>query len=184
MYRKNLSFKSTIVKVAFLYFFIYLLSLFLRHSNILDNLLIETEFKYLIFINMISISLGLPLSILFDLILIKSFGLIYIIFFTPVLALLGLIQVLFFRKTDIKLSKNFLLKKFRTNQLVSSIKNFTLKPTFILLIRTFPILPFSIGSFFIASSDIKKRIIFLYSLAGGYFYYFSIFLIMKSAAWD
>ncbi len=184
MYRKNLSFKSTIVKVTFLYFLIYLLSLFLRHSNILDNLLIETEFKYLIFINIISISLGLPLSILFDLLLIKSFGLIYIIFFTPVLALLGLIQVIFFRKTDIKLSKNFLLKKIKTNQLLSSIKNFTLKPNFILLIRTFPILPFSLGSFFIASSNIRKRIIFLYSLAGGYFYYFSIFLIMQSAALD
>lgn len=185
MYRKNLKFKSTILKVFILYLVIYLFALFLRYSNILDNLLIGIEFKYLIFINIISITLGLPLSILFDLLLIKFFGLIYIIFFTPVLALLGYVQVLFFRKTNIKLSKtNFLLKKIKNNKLSQSIKNFTLKPTFILLIRTFPILPFTLGSFFIASSDIKKRIIFLYSLAGGYFYYFSIFLIMKFATLD
>ena len=182
MYRKNINFKYTLIKVFFLYLIIYLLSLFLRQSNVLNDLLIEIELKYLMFINIISISLGLPLSILFDLILIKFFGLIYIIFFSPILALLGFIQVLFFRKTKIKLSKNFLLKKIRNKQLSNSIKNFTFKPIIILLIRTFPILPFTVGSFLIASTDIKKRIIFLFSLAGGYFYYFSIYLIIKSTS--
>ena len=182
MYRKNLNFKFNILKLFILYLVIYFFALFLRHSNILDNLLIGIEFKYLIFINIISISLGLPLSILFDVLLVKFFGPIYIILFTPVLALLGCIQVLFFRKANIKLSnKNFLLKKFKNNKLSTSIRNYILQPNFILLIRTFPILPFSLGSFFIASSEIKKRIIFLYSLAGGYFYYFSIFLIIRSA---
>ena len=182
MYRKNLNFKSATSRIFFLYLVIYLFALFLRQSDILDNLLQGIEFKYLIFINIISISLGLPLSILFDLLLIKFFGLIYIIFFAPVLATLGFIQVLFFRKINLKLPKKmFIFKKISNNKISNSLKNFTLKPTFILLIRTFPILPFSLGSFFIASSDIKKRIIFLYSLAGGYFYYFSIFFIMKSA---
>ena len=180
MYRKNINFKYTLIKVFFLYLIIYLISLFLRQSNLLNDLLIGIELRYLIFLNVISIFLGLPLSILFDLILIKFFGLVYIIFFTPILALLGFVQVLLFRKTHLILSKNFLLKRIRNNQLSNSIKNFTFKPTFILLIRTFPILPFSLGSFLIASSVVKRRIIFLYSLAGGYFYYFSIFLIMKS----
>ena len=182
MYRKNLISNSTLLKVFILYLVIYLFALFLRQSDILDNLLQGIEFKYLIFINIISISLGLPLSILFDLLLIKFFGLIYIIFFAPVLASIGFIQVIFFRKTNLKLpNKIFIFKKISNNKISNSIKSFTLKPTFILLIRTFPILPFSLGSFFIASSVIKKRIIFLYSLAGGYFYYFSIFFIMKSA---
>lgn len=182
MYRKNLDSESILLKIFILYLIIYLSAFFLRHNNILDHLLIGIEFRYLILMNIISISLGIPVTILFDLLLIKLFGPIYILFFSPILALLGIIQILLFRKTNLKLSKNnYLLKRIRRQKILKSIKNFTFHPPFILLIRTFPILPFSLGSFLIASSEIKIRIIFLYSLVGCYLYYFSIFLIMNVA---
>ena len=162
MFRKKLNINSTIFKIFFLYLIIYLLAIFLRQSNILDNLLVLIEFKYLIFLNIISIFLGLPLSILFDVLLLKFFGIIYVLFFSPVSALLGLIQIIFFRKTNIKLSKKFFLNKIKKNNQISNlIKNFTLQPKFVFLIRAFPIFPFCLGSLFIASSEIKKRKILL-----------------------
>ena len=51
---------------------------------------------------------------------------------------------------------------------------------FILIIRTFPILPFILGSYCIASSEINNKLIVLYSLVGSYFYYFSLFFIIQS----
>jgi len=67
-----------------------------------------------------------------------------------------------------------------SKQLLTGV-NFTFKPIFILIIRTFPILPFSLGSYFIASSEINKKLIIIYSLIGAYFYYISLFLIIQSA---
>ena len=129
MSRKNLNFKSTIFKILIFYIIIYLLSYFLRYSNGFENFIIYIEYRYLALINIISIFLGLPLSIVFDFIF----------------------------------------------------ENITFKPIFILIIRTFPILPFSVGSYFIASSEINKRFIVVNSLFGAYFYYLFLFLIIKSA---
>ncbi|KGG03490.1 hypothetical protein EU99_1075 [Prochlorococcus marinus str. MIT 9321] len=182
MSRKNLNFKSTIFKIFIFYIVIYLFALFLRYSNGFDNLIIEIEYKYLASINIFSILLGLPLSIVFDLILIKFFGLKYIIFFAPILTILGMAQIIFLRKTNLRFSKNIsLIKNIRNHRLKYIFENITFKPIFILIIRTFPIIPFSLGSYFIASSTIKKRLIMIYSLFGSYFYYFSLFLIIRSA---
>ena len=141
---------------------IYLLALFLRYSNGFENLIINIEYRYLALINIISIFLGLPLSIVFDFILIKFFGLKYIILFAPILTTLGVAQIILFKKINLRFSKKILF-----------IKN-------ILIIRAFPILPFSLGSYFIASSKINKILIVLYSLVGAYFYYFSLFLIIQN----
>ena len=161
---------------------IYLFALFLRYSNGFENLIIDIEYKYLVLINIISIFLGLPISILIDFILIKFFGFNYIIFFAPILTTLGVIQIILFRKTNFIFSKNFpLIKNIKNNRMEHIFKNITFKPIFILIIRTFPILPFSLGSYFIASSEINKRLIIFYSLVGAYFYYFSLFFIIHSA---
>ena len=182
MFRKNLNFKSIIFKFLIFYVAIYLFSLFLRYSDGFENLIIDLEYKYLALINIISIFLGLPLSIVFDLILIKIFGLKYIILFAPILTILGFAQIILLRKTNFRFSKNNpFIKNIRNHRLKHIFDNITFKPIFILIIRTFPILPFSLGSYFIASSDINKRIIMIYSLFGAYFYYFSLFLIIKSA---
>jgi hypothetical protein len=182
MSRKNLNLKSTIFKIFIFYIIIYLFALFLRYNNGFENLIIEIEYKYLALINIISIFLGLPLSIVFDFILIKFFGLKYIIIFAPILTILGVAQIILLRKTKFRFSKNIsFIKNIRNHRLKHIFENITFKPIFILIIRTFPILPFSLGSYFIASSEINKRWIILYSLFGAYFYYFSLFFIIKSA---
>ena len=182
MSRKNLNLKPTIFKIFIFYMAIYLFALFLRYSNGFENLIIDIEYKYLVLINIISIFLGLPISILIDFILIKFFGFNYIIFFAPILTTLGVIQIMLFRKTNFIFSKNIpLIKNIKNNRMKHIFENITFKPIFILIIRTFPILPFSLGSYFIASSEINKRLIIFYSLVGAYFYYFSLFFIIHSA---
>ena len=182
MSRKNLNLKPTIFKIFIFYMAIYLFALFLRYSNGFENLIIDIEYKYLVLINIISIFLGLPISILIDFILIKFFGFNYIIFFAPILTTLGVIQIILFRKTNFIFSKNIpLIKNIKNNRMKHIFENITFKPIFILIIRTFPILPFSLGSYFIASSEINKRLIIFYSLVGAYFYYFSLFFIIQSA---
>ena len=182
MSRKSLNLKSTIFKIFVFYIIIYLFALFLRYNNGFENLIIDIEYRYLVLINIISIFLGLPLSILFDFILIKYFSLKYIIFFAPVLTILGVAQIILLRKTNFIFSKNIpFIKNIRNHRLKHIFENITFKPIFILIIRTFPILPFSLGSYLIASSKINKRMTIIYSLFGAYFYYFSLFFIIKSA---
>ena len=182
MSRKNLNLKSTIFKIFIFYLIIYLFALFLRYSNDFENLIIGIEYRYLALINIFSIFLGLPLSILFDFLLIKFFGFKYIIFFAPTLTILGLFQISLLRKTNLKFSKNIpFIKNIRNHRLKNIFENITFKPIFILILRTFPILPFSLGSYFIASSEINKKLIIFYSLLGAYFYYFSLFFIIQSA---
>ena len=182
MSRKNLNLKSTIFKIFIFYVIIYLFAIFLRYNNGFENLIIDIEYRYLASINIISIFLGLPLSIVFDFILIKFFGFKYIIFFAPILTILGVTQIILLRKTNFRLSKNIpFIKNMRNHRLKYIFENISFKPIFILIIRTFPILPFTLGSYFIASSDINKRLIMLHSLLGAYFYYFSLFFIIKSA---
>ena len=181
MSRKNLTLKPTIFKFFIFYLAIYVFAVFLRYSNGFENFIIDIEYRYLALINIISIFLGLPISILFDLILIKFFGFKYIIFFAPILTTLGVFQILLLRKVNFTLLKNTpFIKNINNHRFKNIFEKITFKPIFILIIRTFPILPFSFGSYFIASSEIKKRLIIAYSLIGSYFYYFSLFFIIKS----
>lgn len=181
MFRKNLNFKPTIFKFFIFYVGIYLFALFFRYSYDFENLIIDIEYRYLALINIISIFLGLPISILIDFILIKFFGLNYIIFFAPILTILGFFQIILLRKTNFIFSKNIpFIKNINNHRLKHIFENITFKPILILIIRTFPILPFSLGSYFIASSQINKRLIILNSLIGAYFYYFSLFFIIQS----
>ena len=182
MFRKNLNLKPAIFKIFIFYIAIYLLALFLKYSSGFENLIMDIEYRYLALINIISILFGLPISILFDLILIKFFGFNYVVFFAPILTILGVLQIILLRKTNLLFSKNVpFLKNIRNHHLKNIFENFTFKPIFILIIRNFPILPFSLGSYFIASSQINKRLIIIYSLIGAYLYYISLFLIIQSA---
>ena len=182
MSRKNLNLKSTIFKIFIFYIIIYLFALFLRYNNGFENIIIDIEYRYLALINIISIFLGLPLSIVFDFILIKFFGLKYIIFFAPILTILGVVQIILLRRTILSFSENIpFIKNIRDHRLKHIFENIAFRPIFILIIRTFPILPFSLGSYLIASSEINKKLIIIYSLFGAYFYYFLLFCIIKIA---
>ena len=162
MSRKNLNFKPTIFKIFIFYIVIYLFALFLRYSNGFENLIIDIEYKYLALINIISIFLGLPLSIIFDFMLIKLFGFYYVLFFSPALSILSVIQVLILRKIKFKFFKNILfLKKPEKNNLFKLFENVSFRSFYILIIRSFPILPHVLGSYIIASSKIKKKVILI-----------------------
>ena len=182
MHRKDLNLKSIIFKVLFIYLGVYFVALIFRYNYDLESLLNNFQYKYLILMNVISISLGLPLSIIFDVILIKLFGLNYVVFFSPFLTFLGLLQVLILRKINFKFSRNILFLKIpEKNNLYKFLEKVSYKPVNILLIRTFPILPFFLGSYFIASSKNNRSIILINSLLGSFFYYLLLFLIVGNA---
>jgi len=179
MYKKDLNFKSIILKVFFTYLVVYFLALIFRYNYDIEALLINIQYKYLIILNMISIFLGLPLSIIFDFILLKIFGFNYVLFFSPVLTILSVIQVLILRKIKFKFSRNILfLKKRKKNNLYKFFENITFRSFYILIIRSFPILPHALGSYIIASSKIKKKVILINTFFGSFFYYVFLYLII------
>ena len=112
MYREDLNFKAIINKILFIYCGIYLLALIFRSNYDIESLLNSFHHRYLIFLNLISISMGLPLSIIFDLILIKLFGAYYILFFTPVLTSLGFVQIMILRKINFNFSRSIFFLEF------------------------------------------------------------------------
>ena len=73
--------KSLIFKVFFTYLLVYFLALIFKYTYDIESLVNNIQYKYLIALNMVSIFLGLPLSIIFDFILVKLFGLYYGLFF-------------------------------------------------------------------------------------------------------
>ncbi len=182
MYREELNYKSITFKVLFIYLVVYFLALIFKYNFDIETLLNNVHYKYLIFLNIISISFGLPLTIIFDFILIKFFGLYYILFFSPVLTFLGLFQVLILRKINFKFSRSILfLKNPKKTYLYKFFEKINFNSSYILILRTFPILPFFLGSYFIALSKNKKRIIFINSFLGSCFYYLFLFLIIGNA---
>ena len=179
MYIKNLNLKPVIFKIIFTYLVVYLLVLIFRYNYDIELLLSNVQYKYLIALNIVSIFSGLPLTIIFDFMLIKLFGFYYVLFFTPVLTILGVIQILILRKINLEFFKRItLVKKPEKNTLYKYFKNVNFKSFYILIIRSFPIIPHILGSYIIASSKLKKRVILLYTFLGSFFYYLFLFLII------
>ncbi len=179
MNKKEQIFKSAIFKIFFTYLVVYFLSLIFKYTYDLESLLNNIQSQYLIALNIISIFLGLPLSIVFDFVLIKLFGIYYVLFFPPALTVLSVIQVLILRKIKFKFSSNiFFLKKPEKNNLFKFFNNVSFRPFYILIIRSFPILPHILGSYIIASTKIKKNVIIVNTFLGSYFYYIFLFLII------
>ena len=179
MFKKDHNFKSIVFKVFFTYLVVYLLALIVKYNYDLEFLLNNIQYKYLIVLNLISIFLGLPLSIIFDFMLIKLFGLNYVLFFSPALTILSVIQVLILKKINFKfLSSIFLYKKLENNYFLKLFENFSFRSSYILVIRSFPILPHILGSYIIASSNIKKKFILINTFLGSVFYYVMLYLII------
>ena len=179
MNKKDLNFKSVIFKIFFTYLGVYFLALIFKYTYDLESLFNNIQYKYLIALNIVSIFLGLPLSIIFDFILIKIFGLNYVLLFSPALTILSAIQVLILRKIKIKFSRNILFfKKPEKNNLYQFFDNINFRSFYILIIRSFPILPHILGSYIIASSKIKKKVILINTFFGSFFYYVFLYLII------
>ena len=179
MFKENLNLKPVIFKIFFTYLVVYFLALIFKHTYDIESLLINVHYEYLIALNIISILLGLPLSIIFDFILVKLFGLHYVLFFSPALTIISFIQVLILRKIKFKFSRPILfLQRQEKNNLYKFFKNITFKPSYILIIRSFPIIPHVLGSYIIATSKIKKKIILLNTFLGSFFYYAFLYSII------
>jgi len=130
MNRKGLNFKSAIFKIFFTYLGVYFLALIFKYNYDLESLFNNIQYKYLITLNIVSIFFGLPLSIIFDFILIKIFGLNYVLYFSPALTILSVIQVLILRNIKFKFSRNILfLKKPEKNNFYKFFDNITFKST-------------------------------------------------------
>ncbi len=181
MSKKEKNLKSVILKIFFTYLFVYILALVFRYNNDVESVLNNIQYRYLIVLNLISIFLGLPLSIIFDFILIKLFGLYYVLFFSPSLTILSFVQVLIMRKINLKLlNRTYFFKKIENNYLLKLFKNITFRSSYILILRSFPILPHIFGSYIIASSQIKKNEILIYTFLGSVFYYIFLYLIISN----
>jgi len=180
MNQKDLNFKSVIFKIFFTYLAVYFFALIFKYTYDFESLFNNIQYKYLIALNLVSIFLGLPLSIIFDFILLKIFGLNYVLLFSHALTILSVIQVLILRKIKFKLSRNILfLKKTEKNKLYKFFDNITFRSFYILIIRSFPILPHVLGSYIIASSKIKKKVILINTFFGSFFYYVFLYLIIR-----
>jgi len=176
---KVMNYKSVIFKIFFTYLLVYFLGLIFKYTFDFESLLHNIQYEYLIILNIFSIFLGLPISIVFDFILIKSFGLYYVLFFSPALTILSVIQVLILRKIKFKFSRNILfLKRKEKNNIYRFFENITFRSFYILIIRSFPILPHVLGSYIIASSKIQEKVIILNTFLGSFFYYIFLFLII------
>ena len=177
---KNLNFKSAIYKIFFTYLVVYFFALIFKYNYDLESLFNNIQYKYLIALNIVSIFLGLPLSIIFDFILLKVFGFNYILLFSPALTILSVIQVLILRHIKFKFSRNILfIKKPEKNNLYKFFENITFRSFYILIIRSFPILPHVLGSYIIASSKITKKVILINTFFGSFFYYVFLYLIIR-----
>ena len=174
-----MNFKSVIFKIFVTYLVVYFLALISKYTFDIELIFNNIQYKYLIALNILSIFLGLPISIVFDFILIKLFGFYYVLFFSPALTILSVIQVLILRRIKFKFSRNSLfLKKPEKNNIYKFFENVSFRSFYILIIRSFPILPHVFGSYIIASSKIKKRIILFNTFLGSFFYYVFLFLII------
>ena len=132
MSKRNLNYKSVIFKIFFTYLGVYFFALVLKYNYDLESLFNNIQYKYLIALNIVSIFLGLPLSIIFDFILLKIFGLTYVLLFSPALTILSVIQVLILRKIKFKFSRNIL---FLNNPEKNNLYKFFGKITFLSLIH-------------------------------------------------
>ena len=180
MNKKDIIFKSAIFKILFTYVVVYFLALVFKYTYDLESLLKNIQYQYLIALNIISIFLGLPLSIIFDFVLINLLGIYYVLFFSPALTILSVSQVLILRKIKFKFSRNILfLKGTEKNNLYKYLEKITFRSPYILIIRSFPIIPHILGSYIIASSKIKKKAILINTFLGSFFYYIFLFTIIR-----
>ena len=171
-----MKYTSVIFKVFITYLGVYFLALIFKYTYDLESLLNNIQYQYLIALNIISIFLGLPLSIIFDFVLIKLFGIYYVLYFSPALTLISVVQVLILRKIKFKFSRNiFFLKGIEKNNLYKFLEKISFRSSYILIIRSFPIIPHILGSYIIASSKIKNKVILINTFLGSFFYY--IFLL-------
>lgn len=174
-----------ILRYLILYFLVaYLGGLAIRSIGPIASILENITPSFLLALNALSLFAGLPLSILFDLLLFRVYGAFYLAFWPIVVALVtgvhvGLLRI-FGERHALKvlmMDHDMIGKKLKglSTFLGSGLNSVIL----ILFVRAVPVLPFVAGSIAIAALPTRLRCVFLASLAGSYLYYCIVFLGFK-----
>lgn len=163
--------------------FTYLVTLFviniLRIGIIDESFLSSIPRFFLLIINSILFSIGIPIPIILDIVLINHYGIFYLFLFPLLIGIISSLHVYFFRKKKLQfILWDYLIQHNRSRKWISNFK-FRINSFKIVLIRSLPIFPFLFGNYIISSSRIHIYKIFGLNLIGSYFYYLSLYVVIK-----
>ena len=120
---------------------------------------------------------GTPLPFILDLILIKAYGISYILIVPLIIGLICLIHCILIRKANlsIPLWDRITKKNQQTIQLIKGKFNIGIKE--IITIRSLPLMPFILGNLIIAKSNFNLKEILIFTSIGSYIYYFILYIL-------
>ncbi len=165
-----------------IYTCVFSCGIFLRSFSDFSDYINEFPTLFIIYLNFFSLLVGLPLSLVFDLVIIDQIGFIYVIFSPILIGLITCMHVIYFRnayKKNLIKAMNSYLKNKKLIRLIKFYNIIKSKKYFILIIRSFPIFPFLLGSYFISLSNYSLRDIFTFSVIGTYAYYMIFYFLQN-----
>ena len=167
-------------KISFTYLFALLLVNFLRVGFIDEIFLSRIPILFLLIINILLFLIGIPIPLVLDFLLINHYEINYFLLFPIIIGFISSLHVFLFRKNNLQfLLWDSLLKKGKKIKWISNV-NINLNASKIFLIRALPLFPFLFGNYIISSSKLSISRIFILNLLGSYFYYLSLYLLIKS----
>ena len=170
-------------KISFTYLFALLLVNFLRVGFIDEIFLSRIPILFLLIINILLFLIGIPIPLVLDFLLINHYEINYFILFPIIIGFISSLHVYLFRKNNLHFVLwDNLLNRSKKIKWISNI-NININAPKIFLIRALPLFPFLFGNYIISSSKLKISRIFILNLLGSYFYYLSLYLLIKSNIW-
>jgi hypothetical protein len=157
----------------------YFGGMLLKNTTALPIELIKLSAAYLLLLNGTSMLLGLPLSIIFDMLLFKALGSTYLLYWPLIVGVISALHVVLIR-TLINRSAPLLIDRARsgaTRKMLGEVLSICHNNSrlLVLLLRTIPLMPFTAASGLISLLSIRKSSIFLLSALGSYFYYLTFY---------
>ena len=170
-------------KISFTYLFALLLVNFLRVGFIDEIFLSKIPILFLLIINILLFLIGIPIPLVLDFLLINHYEINYFILFPIIIGFISSLHVYLFRKNNLQFVLwDNLLSRSKKIKWISNI-NININASKIFLIRALPLFPFLFGNYIISSSKLTISRIFILNLLGSYFYYLSLYLLIKSNTW-
>lgn len=125
----------------------------------------------LLAVNMLFVLLGIPLTAVGDLLLLRKVGIPYLLYWPIFVAMASFAQIYFFRSPFCNPWASPLADRLRRRSKISMNRS-TGQAFFVLLIRAVPVMPFILGSFLISMMEgVSRTAIVGFSILGCYLYY-------------
>jgi hypothetical protein len=157
--------------VIFYFLAAYCGGLILRNNSEFLDVLSKLPTLLLLFGNACFVLAGVPLSALGDLLLLRQWGLSYLVFWPLFVGLASCLQVMLFRSRTSLLWVQVRNQRWRSGRVEAWLGGSS-ATLIVLAIRSIPIMPFLAGSYVIANlSSITIRKVLLLSIVGSYLYY-------------